>query len=97
MRVVRRVLRALEHQVLEQVREAGAAGHLVGGPDVVPEVHRDDRQPVIGADDHFEPVRKRELLELELRDVVCALRRAILRRKRRESSQERKRCCRQKT
>ena len=38
VRVARRVLRALEHHVLEQVREAGAAGRLVRGADVVPEV-----------------------------------------------------------
>ena len=78
---MRRVLRALEHHVLEQVREAGTAGPSLAGPDVVPEVHRDHRQPVIRADDHLEAVRQRVLLELDLRDVVCALRRAILRRK----------------
>ena len=43
----RHVLRALEHHVLEQVREAGAARHLVGRADVVPDIHRDERQPMI--------------------------------------------------
>ena len=53
------VLRALEHQVLEQVREAGAARPLVLGADVIPDVDRDDRAVVILVDDHVEPVGER--------------------------------------
>ena len=53
------VLRALEHHVLEEVREAGAARLLVGGPDVIPEVDRDERQPVVLGQDHAQPVRQR--------------------------------------
>ena len=46
------VPRALEHDVLEEVGEAGLAGDLVLGPDVVPEVDRDDRgEVVLGHDD----------------------------------------------
>ena len=41
--VLAHVTRALEHHVLEQVREAGLAGGLLGGPDVVPQVDRGDR------------------------------------------------------
>ncbi len=41
------VLRALEHQVLEQVCEAGAAGPLVLRSDVIPELQVDDRRGVI--------------------------------------------------
>ena len=44
VRVARHVLRALEHHVLEQMREAGAPGFLVGRADVIPEVHGDERQ-----------------------------------------------------
>ena len=57
VRVAGHVLRALEHHVLEQVREAGAPGGLVGRTDVVPDVDRDERQAVIFREDHLEPVR----------------------------------------
>ena len=50
------MLRALEHQVLEEVREAGTAGHLVLGADVVPDVDGDDRQRVIFVDEDVEAV-----------------------------------------
>ena len=50
------VLAAVEHQVLEQVREAGLAGLLVAGADVVPDVHRDDRRLVVLMDDQAQPV-----------------------------------------
>ena len=50
------VLRALEHQVLEQVREPGAPGLLVLRADVVPDVDGDDRAVVILVHDHVEPV-----------------------------------------
>ena len=60
------VLRAVEHQVLEQVREAGAAGRLVLAADVVPEVDRHDRRLAVGVHDHAQAVGQRELL---VRDV----------------------------
>ena len=60
------VLRALEHQVLEQVREAGAAGRLVLAADVVPDVDRDDRRLAVGVHDHAQAVGQGELL---VRDV----------------------------
>ena len=41
------VLRALEHQVLEEVGEAGAPRLLVLRPDVVPELQVDDRRRVV--------------------------------------------------
>ena len=47
VRVARHVLRALEHHVLEEMREAGAAGCFVRGADVVPEIDGHQRQPVI--------------------------------------------------
>jgi hypothetical protein len=50
------VLRALEHQVLEQVGKAGAATHFVLRADVVPDVDRDDRRLVVLVNDHGEPV-----------------------------------------
>ena len=50
------VLRSLEHQVLEQVRESRAARLLVLRADVVPHVDRDDRTIVILVHDHVEAV-----------------------------------------
>ena len=60
------VLRALEHHVLEQVREAGAARPLVLRADVVPDRHVHDRRRVILGEDHPQPVRQRRDLVLEL-------------------------------
>ena len=45
--IFRDVLGALKHHVFEQVRKAGAPGFFVGRPDVIPEVHRHQRQPLI--------------------------------------------------
>src|SRR3546814_4971306 len=45
------VLAALEHQVLEQVCEAGAAGLLVLAADVVPDVDRDDRRLAVRSEE----------------------------------------------
>ncbi len=56
------VLRAIEHEVLEQMREAGAARPLVLAAHVVPHVHGDDRRLVVLVHDHGEPVRQNEFL-----------------------------------
>ena len=53
-------------------------GDLVGRPDVVPEVDRHHRQPLVLGEDDLEPVRQREGLVLEARgrvDSLVALRR----------------------
>ena len=63
------VLRALEHHVLEEMREARASSHLIRGTDVIPEVHGHERQPVILGQDHVQPVAQRELVELQARNV----------------------------
>ena len=63
------VLRALEHHVLEEVREAGAPRLLVLRADVIPDCEVDDRRRVIFGQDHGQPVGQR-------RDVVLKLRRA---------------------
>ena len=70
MRVARHVLRALEHHVLEQVREARAARRLVRRPDVIPEVDAHERQPTIFGQDHLEAVRQRVFLDVELRNIA---------------------------
>ena len=57
------MLGAFEHQVLEQVRKAGAPGPLVLGADVVPDVDRHDRHVMILVDDDVEAVGERALGE----------------------------------
>ncbi|MPM75898.1 hypothetical protein SDC9_122892 [bioreactor metagenome] len=59
----RDVARALEHQVLEQVREACPVGQLVAGPDVVPEIDRDGRGRVVRTDHDPQPVVKSSLVD----------------------------------
>ena len=87
VRVALDVLRALEHHVLEQVREARAAGRLVRGADVIPDVDADERHAMILGEDHFEAVRQRVLLDVELRNVARRRLRAE-REDRRENDQE---------
>ena len=61
------VLASLEHEVLEQVREAAASLALVHRADVVPDVHRHQRSAVIFREDHRQPVGQLILLEGNLR------------------------------
>ena len=62
----RRVFGAVEHEVLEQVGEAGAAGRLVLGADIVPDADRDHRRLAVLVDDDAQAVGEREGL---VRDV----------------------------
>src|SRR5262249_54487184 len=55
------VRRALEHEVLEEVREAGLAALLVGGADPHPDRDRRLRRPVVDNAEDAEPVRKARL------------------------------------
>ena len=57
------MLGPFEHQVLEEMREAGAARPLVLGADVIPDVHGHDRHVMILVDDHVETVGERALGE----------------------------------
>src|SRR5688572_12441166 len=52
------VLRAFKHQMLEQMREARAAGALVLGADKVPEIDANDRRAMVLVDEQREPVRE---------------------------------------
>ena len=61
------VARTLEHDVLEEVREAGLAGDLVLGADVVPDVDRGDGRQVILRDDQAEAVGQALIGELDAR------------------------------
>ncbi len=67
------VLRALEHQMLEEMREAGPPLLFVLGSNVVPLVHVDDRQLAIDVQDHLQTVGKRVLLERDLGHLLASL------------------------
>ena len=67
VRIRLHVLRALEHHVLEEMREPGAAGTLVLRSDVIPDRDVHDWRRVILGQDHAEPVRQRRDLILEFR------------------------------
>ena len=84
--VVVEVLRAVEHQVLEEVGEPAPPGGLVLGADVVPHVDGYDGRLVVLVDDEGEPVVEGERL---VRDVGDAGEGAALRaRQRREDESE---------
>src|SRR3546814_85588 len=55
-----RILRPVEHQMLEQMRETGLALGLVLRPDAVPHRHRDHGRLMVLMDDHAQPVVERE-------------------------------------
>ena len=59
------VARALEHEVLEQVREAGAAGLLVARANDVPDVDGHHGREMVRRDDHAQAVGQRPLAELD--------------------------------
>jgi hypothetical protein len=61
------VLRTLEHHVFEQVRKSRAPGLLVLGPDVIPDLHVNDRRGMILEKHHVEAVRQRGCRVIELR------------------------------
>src|SRR6185503_2535858 len=61
------VLRTLEHQVLEQVREAGAARFLVLRPDVIPQLQVHDRRRVIFRRHQRQAIGERGDFVLQLR------------------------------
>ncbi len=63
------VLRAGEHQVLEQVREAGATGRLIGRADVVPDTDRHHRRLVVLVHHHRQPVGQGEAGVGDVRDA----------------------------
>ena len=62
------VPRALEHDVLEEVGEAGLARDLVLRADVVPEVDRDDGREVVLGDDDAQAVGEALVAEDDLRN-----------------------------
>ena len=71
------MLRPLEHQMLEQVRETGMSRMFVLRSDVVPDVDRDDRTRVILVQEHVESIAQRVLrvrqLHLKLPHVSIEL------------------------
>jgi hypothetical protein len=61
-----RVLRALEHHVLEEMREAAPARPLVLGADVEPLIDVDDRKLPIDVEDDLQSVGEGVLFKLDL-------------------------------
>ena len=57
----RDLVRRLEHQVLEEMRDARDARRLVGRADAIPDVVRHDRRAVVGHDDDLHAVGELEL------------------------------------
>ena len=55
------LVRALEHQVFEEMRDAGFARRLVGGADPVPDHVGDDRRAAVGDDHDLQAVGEREM------------------------------------
>ena len=49
--------RALEHQMLEEMRETGMAGQFVLRPDVIPNLQGNDWVGVFFEQHHLEPIR----------------------------------------
>jgi hypothetical protein len=59
--------RALEHHVLEHVRDAADAHVFVLGAHVIEDLHGRDRRLVIGQEQHLQPVGQRPALDVQLR------------------------------
>jgi hypothetical protein len=85
------VLAALEHKMLEQMGETGAAGLLVLAAHVIPQVHRHHRRLAVGMHDHAQAVGQGEfvVLDLHLRAAV-GLGQCVLRRRRQPGESGRK-------
>ena len=62
----RNVLGALEHHVLEHVRDAADADALFLGSDVIEDLHGGDRRLVIGQEQHVQAVGQRPVLHVQL-------------------------------
>jgi hypothetical protein len=57
------MLRSLEHQMLEQMREAGVPRPFVFGSNVIPEIDGDDRAGMVLMDQDIEAIRQCVLAE----------------------------------
>ena len=66
-----RVLRAHEHQVLEEVREPGPPRLLARRSHVIPDVDGDERHRVVLVQDDVQPVRQRELRVRDVQAPLC--------------------------
>ena len=63
------IFAAVEHQVFEEVCKAGFSHLLILGPNVVPDVDRDDRGLVIFVNDQAQPVVQSEFSEVDIYGV----------------------------
>ena len=65
-RPARHMRRALEHEMLEQMREAAFAFGVVRRADAIPNIDRHSRRRCIAHQDDFQPVVQRILLQIQL-------------------------------
>ena len=57
--------RALEHQMFEEMRDAGFAARVVSGAGLVPDHLGNRGDAVIGQHDHLQPIPERKALGIE--------------------------------
>ena len=55
----------LEHHVLKQMGESGEPRPFVGRADMIPDIHRHQRQPVVFEQNHIEAVGESVFFEIE--------------------------------
>jgi len=72
------VLGAFEHHVLEEMSEAGAAGALVEGADVIPEVDGDEREAMVFVHEDHETVGHDKFFALEFGGLEGLSRREVI-------------------
>ena len=71
MKPVRHVARAGEHDVLEEVGEAGPTNHFILRADLVPDVYGNRRRRLVGREDDGKAVRQRVGFEGKPQSVGC--------------------------
>ncbi len=67
VRAARHVFRTFKHHVLEKMREAGAARHFIRRANVIPQVDRNEWEPMILGQNDIEPVLQFIFFEFQLR------------------------------
>src|SRR5438445_6093038 len=88
------MLLALEHHVLEQVRESCPSRALIRWPDVVPKIYRDQRQRVVLGQNHFQSILQPVFLERNGRQLSPRrLRRRLRTRAGNQSHKNQQRLC----
>ena len=61
------IVGALEHEVFEEMRDAGVAGRLICGTGAIPDHMGDDGRAAIGDHHHFETIVQMEVIDSGIR------------------------------